>query len=95
MKGKSKLTQASIGPLIPIVPFDDFSKIDYKYIEQAWHLTGPTVNHNLNCLNPPPLWTIFCCCYLEGMNHAIGAMQSKLSPANNSPTFEQMLKEET
>ena len=81
---KDKRVHVGIGPLVPLVPVGDFTRLDGALCEDAWQLVGPSVERNLNTMRPTPLWTIFAACYLEGLNHGAGAMRERLRERERS-----------
>ena len=72
-RAKTSFVTVSLGPsVVPLYPVTAFSRFPRGIsFRDVWTLVGPTVDKNLNA----PLWAQFCAVYLEGMNHALGAMR--------------------
>ncbi len=66
-------------PNVPIVPYDNFSKLPVKQLAEVWPIIGPSVARNIENL---PLWQVIAAAYCEGLNHghAIG-LEKKSSTA--------------
>ena len=65
---------ARLGPIaVPLVAVRDFHRFprDINF-EEVWHIVGPSAAKNLvKC----PLWIVICAAYLEGIQHAQGAIE--------------------
>ncbi len=74
-KDPETASRLTLGPGFPIVPVSGFAPVP-KEIDMAgvWKIIGPTVEKNMNGMRPVPLWKIFCVCYAQGMENAVGLM---------------------
>lgn len=62
---------AQFGPLVPIVPRDDFTifRFEREQLERAWEIIGPSAIKNLHVCRADQLWKVITFAYLEGLHH--------------------------
>lgn len=71
------------GPSIPVVPYDDFSRMHLTEAQwaDAWHLCGPSAEKNMSGNmrhRPLELWRVIASAYLEGLQHGVGIERDRV-----------------
>lgn len=74
---KSHMQHVDLGPMAPLVPVRDFSRLRMKgqQWEDVWQIVGPSVARNL--MEGCPLWRIIAAAYLEGLQHGAALAQEE------------------